>query len=44
MKTGLAVLLLFSRSVTSDCDPMDYSTPGLPVLHHLPEFAQTRVH
>ena len=23
---------------------MDYSTPGLPVLHYLPELAQTRVH
>ena len=22
---------------------MDYSTPGFPVLHHLPEFAQTHV-
>ena len=26
------------------CDPMDCSTPGFPVLHHLPEFAQTHVH
>ena len=26
------------------CDPMDCSTPGLPVLHHLPEFAQIHVH
>ena len=26
------------------CDPMDYSTPGFPVLHQLPEFAQTPVH
>ena len=26
------------------CDPMDYSTPGLAVLHHLPEFTQTHVH
>ena len=25
------------------CDPMDYSTQGFPVLHHLPEFAQTYV-
>ena len=23
---------------------MDCSTPGFPVLHHLPEFAQTHVH
>ena len=25
------------------CDPMDYSTPGLPVYHQLPELAQTHV-
>ena len=25
-------------------DPMDCSTPGFPVLHHLPEFAQTHIH
>ena len=26
------------------CDPMDCSTLGFPVLHHLPELAQTYVH
>ena len=26
------------------CGPMGCSTPGFPVLHHLPEFAQTHVH
>ena len=26
------------------CDPMDCSMPGFPVLHYLPEFAQTHVH
>ena len=26
------------------CDPMDCSTPGLPVHHQLPEFSQTHVH
>ena len=26
------------------CDPMDCSKPGFPVLHHLPELAQTPVH
>ena len=26
------------------CDPMDCNTPGFPVLHHLPELAQTHVH
>ena len=25
------------------CDPMDCSRPGFPVLHHLPELAQTHV-
>ena len=25
------------------CDLIDCSTPGFPVLHHLPEFAQTHV-
>ena len=24
-------------------DPMDYSMPGFPVYHHLPELAQTDV-
>ena len=38
--------LLFSHSVVCPtlCDPMDCSTPGLPVHHQLPEFTQTRVH
>ena len=26
------------------CNPMDCNTPGLPVHHHLLEFAQTHVH
>ena len=40
------VLLLFSHLIMSEtlCDPMNCSTPGLPVLHYLPEFAQTHVH
>ena len=38
-------LLLSSRSVVSDSLwPMDCSTPGFPVPHHLPEFAQNHVH
>ena len=35
-------------SVTKSCqtlyDPTDCSMPGFPVLHYLPEFAQTHVH
>ena len=26
------------------CDPMNHSTPGLPVHHQLPEFTQTYIH
>ena len=26
------------------CDPMNCSSPGLPVLHQLPEFTQTHIH
>ena len=33
-----------AQSSPSLCDPTDCSTPGFPVLHHLPELAQTRVH
>jgi len=34
----------FNCSVMSDCDPMDYSMPGLHVHHQLPESTQTHVH
>ena len=41
----MILLLLFSCQVLSDFwDPVACRTPGLPVLHHLPEFAQTHVH
>ena len=33
-----------AQSCPTLCDPMDCSTPGLPVLHHLSELAQTHVH
>ena len=32
-----------AQSCLTLCDPMDYSTPGFPVLHYLPEIAQTHV-
>ena len=36
------------RSLTQSCltlgNPMNHSTPGLPVHHQLPEFTQTHVH
>ena len=33
-----------TQSCPTLCHPMDCSTPGFPVLHHLPELAQTIVH
>ena len=35
---------LVTQSCPTLCDPMNRSTPGLPVHHHLPEFTQTHVH
>ena len=32
-----------AQSCLNLCDPMDYSTPGLPVHHQLPEFTQIHV-
>ena len=48
----LTILLLFpsvqfssvAQSCPTLCDPMNRSTPGLPVHHQLPEFTQTHVH
>ena len=34
---------LVSQLCLTLCDPMDCSTPGFPVFHHLPELAQTHV-
>ena len=33
-----------TQSCPTLCDPMNHSTPGLPVHHHLPEFTQIHVH
>ena len=38
------LLLLFTQSCPTLCDPMDCSTPSFAVLHYLLEFAQTHVH
>ena len=32
------------QSCLTVCEPMDCSTPGYSVLHHLPELTQTHVH
>ena len=33
-----------AQSCPTLCNPMDCSTPGLPIYHQLPEFIQTHVH
>ena len=33
-----------AQSCPTLCDPMNRSTPGLPVHHQLPEFTQTHVY
>ena len=33
-----------AQSCPTLCDPVNWSTPGLPVHHQLPEFTQTHVH
>ena len=33
-----------TQSCLTLCSPMNHSTPGLPVHHHLPQFTQTHVH
>ena len=46
--TGALLLTICCCSITQSCltlcDPMDCSTPGLAVPHHLPKFAQVYVH
>ena len=41
---GLHQLSSVTQSCLTLCDPMNRSTPGLPVHHQLPEFTQTHVH
>ena len=44
-RAGEKASVQFSHSVMSDSlDPMNRSTPGLPVHHQPPEFTQTHVH
>ena len=47
MTASLFEMFQFSsvaQSCLNHCDPMDCSTPGLPVHHQLPELMQTHVH
>ena len=40
---GLSVSSV-TQSCPTLCNPMDRSTPGFPVHHQIPEFAQTHIH
>ena len=43
----ISMMVQFSsvtQSCLTLCDPMNHSTPGLPVHHQLPELTQTQVH
>ena len=42
-KVKLCLVSSVAQSCLTLCDPMDCSTPGLPVHHQLPEFTQTPV-
>ena len=44
LKIDLAQSSSVTQSYPTLCDPMNCSTPGLPVHHQLPEFTQTHVH
>ena len=51
LRPTLAILLSYlvqlssvAQSCPTLCDPINRSTPGLPVHHQIPEFTQTRVH
>ena len=44
LKHATSVCCSVAKLCSIPCHPMDCSPPGFPVLHHLPEFAQTHVH
>ena len=43
-KESIEYVVVHSSSCIWLCDPMNCSTPTLPVPHHLPELAQVHVH
>ena len=47
LSTSLGEMPQFSsvaQSCPTLCDPINHSTPGLPVHHQLPDFSQTHIH
>ena len=43
-KIGVLICCSVTQLCLTLCDPIDCSMPDFPVLHHLPELAQTHVH
>ena len=43
-KYNLPKLSSVTQSCPTLCNPMDYSTPGSPVHHQLPELAKAHIH
>ena len=43
-KDGSDQIRSVAQSCLTLCDPMNHSTPGLPVHHQLREFTQTHIH
>ena len=44
VRTTLYQFSSVAQSCPTLCDPMNPSTPGLPIHHQLPEFTQTHIH
>ena len=44
LRIDISLIAIVAKSCPTLRDPMDYSTPGFPVLHYLAEFAQTHAH
>ena len=40
----VVVVVVVAQSCPTLCNPIHYSTSGLPILHHLPELVHTHVH
>ena len=44
LATGFSLYCSVAQLCLTLCNPMDCKTPGSPVPHHLPKFAQFHVH
>ena len=44
LSNDMELIRSVAQSCPTLCDPMNRSTPGLPVQHQLPEFTETHVH